>query len=119
MTARGSDFVNARCRRGAQFVRFSSMNHWSLHQITCSGFLLGPDPMDVISNIQAIGIGCGVADTVIGASRNPGASFDVFTDYRASGFQCHGTFVIPPGGAEGHIHFVCTTGGSSIRFDHR
>jgi hypothetical protein len=31
MTGRGSDFVDARCRRGARFVRFSSMNHWFLH----------------------------------------------------------------------------------------
>ena len=31
MTARGSDFVIARCRRGARFVRCSSMNHWFLH----------------------------------------------------------------------------------------
>jgi hypothetical protein len=31
MTARGSDFVTARCRRGTRFVSFSSMNHWFLH----------------------------------------------------------------------------------------
>ena len=31
MTARGSDFVVARCRRGARFVRFESDNHWFLH----------------------------------------------------------------------------------------
>jgi hypothetical protein len=31
MTARGSDFVAARCRRGARFVRFASENHDFLH----------------------------------------------------------------------------------------
>ena len=31
MTARGSDFVAARCRSGVRFVRFFSGNHWFLH----------------------------------------------------------------------------------------
>jgi hypothetical protein len=31
MTARGSDFVAARCRRGARFVRFASENHYFRH----------------------------------------------------------------------------------------
>lgn len=31
MTARGSDFVQARCRRGEKFVRFESDHHWFLH----------------------------------------------------------------------------------------
>lgn len=31
MTARGSDFVVARCRRGVRFTSFESDNHWFLH----------------------------------------------------------------------------------------
>ena len=31
MTARGSDFVSAHCRRGMRYVRFTSLNHWFLH----------------------------------------------------------------------------------------
>jgi hypothetical protein len=86
--------------------------------VTCGGFLLGPDPMDVISNIQATGVSCGLAENVVNGARDPGASFDVFTNYQSNGFECHGTFVGRPGGGEGHIHFVCTNAGSSIAFDH-
>ena len=32
MLERGSDFVEAKCWRGVRYVRFVSLNHWSVHR---------------------------------------------------------------------------------------
>jgi hypothetical protein len=31
MTARGSDFVSAKCHRGSTYLHFTSLNHWFFH----------------------------------------------------------------------------------------
>lgn len=86
--------------------------------VDCGGFLLGPDPVDLIENLRASGVGCSTARAVARGSRQAGASFDARLRYRSNGFNCIGRFVEPPAGGKGDIHYRCTRPGALVTFVH-
>jgi hypothetical protein len=124
----GSDIADVLCHAGSRTVSWGYHHSLEPHEAAsypptepprvCAGFVLGPDPVDIIDHLTALEASCATASDIARGSSQPGAPFDARLRYSRDGFACDGTFETPIGGGKGWIYYLCTAGARSVTFRH-